>query len=217
MIRWFVATFIIYSIIFVQTRLLSNGTEPTVKERRNLINEEAISIKETVGFVVMNASTKKDASIYNKNGSIWKQISFNDGSIHPADKEFSPYAFHKDYFLLVFRCKRKTGNSYEVVVNEQTKQTKFVKISDGSYKFQTWEQHLVSICCVGFDIKTNRIKSEPNLAGKDLLYDQNEIYVPKSVKGNWLQVTWGGTKSPKTGWIQWRSKDKIIIELFYFI
>lgn len=209
--------FLIVSIVSHQTYLLSNGMEPQIKERFNAINVETISIRETLGFVVMNASIEKEAPIYNKDGSIWKQISFNDKSINPSHKEFSPYAFHKDYFLLVFRCKRKTGGFYEVVVNEQTKQTKYVKIADGNSKFQTWEQHLVSICCVGFDINTNRIKSEPNLESKDLPYDSNEIYVPKSVKGNWLQVSWGGTKSPKTGWIRWRSKDKLIIELFYFI
>lgn len=211
-------TVLVSSILLFQASFLLDASIPTTQVKCNSKNnsENVISIKETLGFVVMNASSKKGASVYNKDGSVWKQISFNDQILSPSAKEFAPYAFQKDYFLLVFRCKAKIGSLYEVIVNEQTKQTKYIKVSDTSYKFQNWEQHLVSICCVGFDNKNNPIKANPDITSKVVSYNQDELYIPKSVKGDWLQVAWGNGKNQKTGWIRWKSKDKLIIELFYF-
>jgi hypothetical protein len=81
---------------------------------------------------------------------------------------------------------------------------------------QTWEEHILSLFSVGFDEQKNPLLKEPSLSAEQLYYDQDEFYHPTQIKGEWLQVKWGSEENWNYGWIKWKDKDKLLIELFYF-
>ncbi len=185
-----------------------------------------ITIADTLGVVVLSNTYEKDhfISIYNEDGSLWHQFSFyDDGKGEKPKSDFRPLAFHPDYFLLVMTCVEKMQDRLKVIVNEETKVTKFVKAEDSTLRFETWEKHVLDTFNINFDQKSNPIRHAPN--GKPLdpiLFSPQGPVSGIEVEGDWLKIKWAkdletpnADDSYQTGWISWKKNGKLLIELNY--
>jgi hypothetical protein len=185
-------------------------------------------VKNTKGVVVLsNKYGKNDfVRIYNADGSLWYKYTYyyddSDGKFDYEHDDFSPFAFHPDYFLLALKCTGEDKNRYEVIVNEETGLKKFVNKSDAAFKFETWEQHLQQVFSVDFDRDKNPLRDAP--AGKiitDALPAEVKFHLI-GVRGDWLELRWNiesntnnTREKTETGWIKWKDDEMLLIELFY--
>jgi hypothetical protein len=182
----------------------------------------------SLGLIVLSKgySQKGFIHIYNKDGSLWHKFTFYyddcDGNFEYANESFRPFAFHQDYFLLALKCLRKDSGRYEVIVNEETGLTKYVKANDPTLRFEKWEDHILKVFSVEFNRKENPVLEVPQGRVKKVAMP-NAPFHPVEVRGEWLKVKWeiaNGTRQKgakyNSGWIRWKRGDRLLVELFYF-
>ena len=117
--------------------------------------------------------------------------------------------------VLKLKCLSKSESTYEVLL--QNDSVGYIPVSEKKVKFQTWQEHILNhLFAVGFNKKDNPLHEDPSEGSKTIYYDKDEFYHPSQIKGEWLQVKWGSEGSWNYGWIKWREKEKLLIELFYF-
>ncbi|UMY66014.1 MULTISPECIES: hypothetical protein [unclassified Flavobacterium] len=165
-----------------------------------------------IGFVVSKEKTGNSQifSLYDSNQNV------STFSFAKPLTTIEPFAWHPDYYLLVFRCVGKTDKGYKVISNEKTQDIKYIRLDDSNFKFQTKAEHILTAFSVEFNSAKNPIKKEASDNAAALPYDKEEFYMPVKIDGDWLQVKWGGDANPETGWIRWQKNNQMIIELFYF-
>ncbi|QQS43058.1 MAG: hypothetical protein IPM63_09065 [Acidobacteriota bacterium] len=191
-------------------------------------DKQDIVIDGVKGFVVLNGQygIGDFISFYNRDGSVWHSLTFyydDFSGIYPYENDqFRPYAFHPDYFIFAVKLKAEHDDRFEVVVNEETGLTKFLRKGDGFYEFQTWSEHITNLFAVDFDPKRNPLRSRP--AGDTIIYptlEEKPTFHPVETSGEWLKVKWDSQRkgSPETeydhGWIRWTRNGKLLIELWY--
>src|SRR5262249_34731698 len=196
---------------------------------------QTTSIENTIGVVTLNDKEPDDSEnstvkLFNENGSIWYEFSFDeDDREHPFDPartDFSPFAIHLDYFLLVFKCVGEDANRFEVIVDETTGARKFIRKSDHTFKYQTWEDHILNLFAVDFDRAKNRLRNAPSIRAVPVQAPKDVFFHPVKIERNWLRVRWDvsetegvksirGKKKIGYGWIKWKEGNNIIIEFYY--
>lgn len=119
-----------------------------------------------------------------------------------------------EYQIIALKCLAKTAVSYEVQL-ENGKKGMISKYSK-HIKFQTWEEHILSLFSVGFSENHNPLMDKPSLKSKKLNFDKDEFYHPKRIEGEWLQVEWDNSSKKEYGWIRWKNKGRLLVELYYF-
>ncbi len=129
-------------------------------------------------------------------------------------RPLSTIVIKDEYQNLTLKCLSTEGDFYKVLLEDSV--IGYLAKSQPIISFQTWSEHVLSVFAVGFDTKRNPIKKEPNNLSSEISYDLDEFYHPVKVQGNWLQIKWGTEGNWQYGWIKWKDKDKLIIELFYF-
>lgn len=187
---------------------------------------EETTIRKVAGIVVLNNRYSKNdfVHIYNQDGSLWYEFSFyNNESATSPNKDFKPFAYHPDYFLLALKCVGKSEHRFEVVVNEETGLKKYVQADDQSLKFETWEEHIPKVFAVDFNRTDNPVLETPEGRVKSIDFPKGVTFHPVEVKGEWLKIRWADTErtaNKKTqadfGWVRWKRDEAILIELFYF-
>jgi hypothetical protein len=191
------------------------------KSTSDSLNESSIVpiypgiLKGTIGVVVgtVGDSVEAKMKIYNKDGSLWNEVSFTRDQ--SGQQRINPFAWHPDNFLLVFRCLDKSNTWYTIVVNEETEEVKYIRINDPLYRFKTWEEHILSTFSVGFDYKSNPIREASSIKADVVSYEPDEFYHPVEIVGDWLQIKWGEEGDYTYGWIKWRFGNDLLVELFY--
>lgn len=198
---------------------------PTAKRQA-----QTISIKNAIGVITLNKenySRKSMIQLFNKDDSLWYEFSFyeneGDRKFDQANAEFRPFAFHPDYFLLVLKCIGTDATRFEVVVNETTRLTKFVRKNDNTLRFETWESHILNLFAVGFNQSKNPLLDAPAKRAKQVRAPKGAIFHPVEIKGEWLRVRWNiseeitdASEKIGYGWIKWKEDNNILIEFFYF-
>ena len=195
--------------------------------RPNLGEEE--SLKNTIGVITLNEKSHSKSrwlQFFNEDGSLWYEFSFydEDRSFDRANTEFQPFSFHRDYFVLALKCVGKDANRFQVVVNDSTRLTKFIRRRDDSFKFQTWKDHVLDLFAVGFDPANNPLRTGPGENVSTLPVPSEKVtFHPLQINGNWLKVSWNvadntkrKNKKVKHGWVKWRQNGKLLIYFFYF-
>jgi len=189
------------------------------------------SLENTIGVITLNKKSHTKArglQFFNEDGSLWYEFSFyGDDADHSLDRakiEFQPFSFHRDYFVLALKCVGKDANRFQVVVNESTRLTKFIRRRDENFKFQTWNEHILDLFAVGFNAANNPLRTRPGETGNAVQLPSDEVtFHPLQIKGNWLKVSWnvsddrkGKDKKVRYGWVKWKQNSKLLVELFYF-
>lgn len=207
-----------------RTQKVSNSpTASTVQERNSLEN--------AIGVITLNKkaySKARKLQFFNEDGSLWYEFSFYDDGADPGfaqpKTEFQPFSFHPDYFLLALKCVGQDAKRFQVVVNESTRLTKFIRRQDESFKFQTWEKHILDLFAVGFDPTHNPLRTRPGGNVSTVRLPLNQItFHPLQIRGNWLKVSWnvseegkGKDKKVEYGWVKWKQNSQLLVEFFYF-
>jgi len=154
----------------------------------------------------------------NDDGSVWNAINLFD-EWKPIEG-FIIMAFHPDYFLYKIKCKEKTSEYYRVVVNEETGLTKRILISS-KLKLQTWEEYVLDVFTVSFNISETSILDKINGSPVTKLPVKNQFLFPKEVKGEWMRIIWTDSNYPTddsinySGWIKWKKGNEIIVRLHH--
>ena len=92
------------------------------KKKETDHKHDTIKIDNTIGLVVFNenAGDKPLFKIYNQDKTLWYSFAFE------PNIKVNPFAWHRDYYLLVFRCVKKEKGWYQIIVNEKTKEVKYI-------------------------------------------------------------------------------------------
>ncbi|WP_259017205.1 hypothetical protein [Emticicia fluvialis] len=173
-------------------------------------NEKAMKL-DSINVVSLSENYPEELiELYNADGSIWKSFKFDDDF---ADKDLRPFSIKTENSVLVFRCVGRKGEYYEVVVNENKKDVKYIKADVKYFNYETWQEHIVKLFSVDFDQKTNPIRKEPKKNTGIIPYDAEQFYHPIEIRGNWLKIS---DDKDKTGWIQWMDdKDNLLLQFYY--
>ena len=131
--------FLLASVCGVDHRAKQPNSSQAKPEISRETHPKNINIENTVGVVVLNKFLKGDfVRLYNRDGSLWYEFTYfyddSDGKFDYANDDFRPFAFHADHFLLVLRCTNKNNGLLEVIVNEETGVTKYIKADDPVFK-----------------------------------------------------------------------------------
>jgi len=216
----------ILSIILVFL-LFTNCVDKTHKESSKVntalkkINDSLIKINNSVGVLTLSDkySEKDTIKIYNEDGTLWYKFSYfyddSDGEYDYYNKDFSPLAFHPDYFLLALNVSKIEKNRYEVVVNKNTQLKKYINKEESFLEYENWKEHVLNVYAVDFDSEQNPLRKKPNIKATQISYISDNLYQPKRIEGNWLQVTWKEKRKTYFGWIIWKEDHKLLIELLY--
>ena len=147
--------------------------------------------------------------------------SWNIKSLETHKKWLSPEVLWLDYSPLVFRFKALNDKWAEVIVNNTTGKSYWIKINS-SMTSLTWQAFLKEKFGVS-RVSKQKIKKSPSVNSTDLIYEGEDCFQVKSMKGDWIEIFSADycdesyTKSKtkiKSGWIKWRQGNRLLIEYF---
>ncbi len=150
--------------------------------------------------------------IYNADKTIWYEFSFEEKSPvylnKIAQKELKPFEpFMLDRFYV--RVVAESENWYEVVINEETKETKYTLKSDRSLIYATFKFYFEkSGGFIDFDEEKNPLRETPDGTPLENQNYSSKFY-SKKIEGEWIFVVSGVSKAK--GWIRWRKDGKILV------
>lgn len=173
-----------------------------------------------IGLIVLNPDSVKGASftLYNEDKTPWLDVKLG----LQLPKEFVPMAYHYDYNLLVLKCNKIRGKHYEVAVSDETNTSKLLSIHSPGFTFLNWNEYLLEyVFAVGFNYREVFVYESNDLNSDVVSFNKNTpdccIFHPVTIEDNWLKIKWRQAYfGEKEGWIQWRDKNGILIDLYYF-
>ena len=132
-----------------------------------------------------------------------------------------PEFFKPDYYRLAFRCKTKTERWLEIIVNDETGETLWVKY-DHSFKYEGWLEFLREAFTIGRnEPTTNPIYTKPDI-NSAMINDsgRQDFFKVKSIKGDWMEIydpEWANVnENIASGWIKWKKDGKLLIHYYPF-
>lgn len=212
-------------ILIILTLIFSTG----------LYGQERPLIGEELGVLEAKIETfKENIVIYNQDGSIWMQFDFDYENklenknrytlddikkLYNWNNDFNPYKFRIDYSLLMFICTGVEGDKYKVIVNKSTGLEKYIK-KENIWILRNWQDHVLhSVVSIDFDKNMNPLKNKPTIDSDTIELGENidPVIEPIEIKEDWLKIKYWDNDIEKTGWIVWKSDNKIIVTLYYLI
>src|SRR5690606_17088516 len=112
--------------LILVTLLFISCTDKTKKNKGDIIKDSTklregeVEVDNSIGVISLSDGYSKQDSIkiYNEDGSLWYKFTYyyddNDGVFEYHNPNFSPLAFHPDYFLLALKVSGIQKNRYEV-------------------------------------------------------------------------------------------------------
>ena len=191
---------------------------PIVHEQKSLYFSKqagiAYDIRNSKGVILAHLAggVSKRLSLYDECGDIRAVFSFN-GTLSSNLSNIQPLAKNTDRYLLAFNCIGITDKYYKVIVNENSKDVKYIKVKDTSFQLKTWPGYILTCFSVYFDFEDNPLKSSPSDNAKEIFYSKDGIYHPVKFQGYWVQLKWGDETNWHYGWVRWRKNNALILEL----
>ena len=168
-------------------------------------------------------------SIYNTDGSVFARVYRNedDGEYKVEDggkkinnellKEIR--AYYPDYGLMIFDADTIQKGRYTIYVGSQIKYIKSNEIQIPLISYQGWQSFFKTVF-----VKTNAESSiyTDTLSNKKVGGAEKYSYAVKKVVGDWAYVEClkACEQCPTgiiiKGWVKWRDKNKLLIDIFYF-
>lgn len=197
-------------LLFVLT-LMINFSCNCIDKDQNLTIEHNKSISKQ--------KNKRGSIIDNSIGVITTSFDYEFGdliSIYDKNKnKKTEIKIISEYQILSLKCLSMSKDFYEVVLDNN--EIGFISIKSKEIIFQTWEEHILNVFSIGFDNNLNPLLQSPSREAKVIKFDEENFYLPIEIKDEWLKLKWQDEKNQwHYGWIRWKEKDKLIIELFYF-
>lgn len=184
------------------------------------------------GLALINFDDKTTLQFYNspKDKEPAKVVQFfNDTKINSwniksleSHKEWlSPEVLHLDNSVFTFRCLAVKGDWVKLLVHQEKGTTLWLEIRQ-NVELLSWEIYLENMRSVARSPNApQKIRTSPSLKAAEIKYEGNDCFEVKSMKGEWVEIATaenceGNEKKTiiKSGWIQWRKKNKLLIEYF---
>ncbi len=138
-------------------------------------------------------------------------------------KGIYPFFYKPDYGLYHFICLEKTDSYYKILINDN--EEAFIP-NNKDFIFKTWESILIG-ASVGRKDKKHSIHEKHSISSKiienNCELEAMQVEEIMEIKGEyWVFVIFDddcdpyldNSKNTKHGWIKWRTKDKLLVELF---
>jgi hypothetical protein len=187
-----------------------------------------------LGLISINFDDKTTLYFYstphdkkpNRTISFFNDKTINSYNILDLDKHqewLKPEILWLDYDQFVFRCLTVQDSWLKIIVNNETKETLWLKKSDLTI-FRDWETFLKEMFGVArLPDQRQKIRTLPNDNSEEINYEGQDCFQVKSMKGDWIEIfsadycdesfTDSKTKI-KSGWIKWRQGNQLLIEYF---
>jgi len=125
-----------------------------------------------------------------------------------------PEALWLEYEFFFFRCSKKDGDYYEVIVNQETSKKLWLKKSE-KVVFKNWGEFLKSVLSIE-RIGQQAIKSAPDDNSKAVEYQGEDFFNVTEMKGNWVKIVEAEVEEeilkPVSGWIKWTDGKKLLVK-----
>lgn len=129
---------------------------------------------------------------------------------------------HKlDYYLFNLPAKTRLNGWLEVVVDDGTNETLWLKESK-NVEFKDWLQDMKTSFAIGrLNKENNPLLTKPDPTAQKVIFDGDESFDVIEMKGDWIKVNSKNlpsetTKISITGWIRWRDNNCLLIEMYPF-
>jgi len=157
-------------------------------------------------------------TLYNKDGLLWYQFSVNPANsnhfLRNIKKEFLPFATYlSGPDAVILRMIGESSHWYEVEINEETRETKFVLKSDPMWAKTKWIYWLYEIKFLKFNDEQQSLLDKPD--GKVIEASSDlQFYHFRFLKadGDWAYVEGIGLQKLYYGWIRWRKGRDMLIK-----
>jgi hypothetical protein len=144
-----------------------------------------------------------------------------------------------DYGIMHFVCIGVTSKAYKVLINYSD--VKYLPKTK-KYEFKTWEQYILQSFGIRRllsnredNLEITSLRKEPSINSDTIeIPKKHEMFCPLEVKGDWLKVTYDcfyndeinqyegepcqnyilKCEKPLIGWIRWKDKNNLKIEIF---
>ncbi len=150
-----------------------------------------------------------------------------EDSILISNKKYSILDFisdtsflHQHYMLdfenaIYFRCTEILKGKYIVIADEET-DTKAEIYKSENFKFYSIQEVILNLFSVGFDSSSNKIYKLSSEESNEIKNPDADYYKPIKINGDWLMIEWEINDNVSHGWIKWRKKDTLLIEMFFY-
>jgi hypothetical protein len=175
---------------------------------------------------ILNLYTSPSDAAPAKSIELYNDISINSVSIRNIDKAkdwLNPEALWLEYSFFFFRCKQNKGDWFEVIANNETRVSFWLKRNEWT-TFVSWDSYLKNTFMISrLSSQPQKIRLLPSDNAREIEYSGKDCFQVKSVKGDWIEIftpaycEQGYTDSKikfESGWIKWRSHEKLLIEYF---
>ncbi|HPQ09152.1 MAG TPA: hypothetical protein PK995_07985 [Bacteroidia bacterium] len=210
-----------YQLNFEENIKTNNGVTFVEIDEKKDMPKIIDTIENTIGILKLNENYKNEMiTFFNLDNSVWYRFKYCYGcdiEINDLEKKFIPYAYHIDYFIMILRVVKMDSGSFYVIVNEEQRLIK--KINKNNYfTFRNWKEHILNdVSSIDFDVNKNPVMEKPEENSKRVENVDGEFYFPVEIKGEWLKINWIKGKKEYYGWIKWKNKNTLLIELYYFL
>jgi hypothetical protein len=187
-----------------------------------------------MGLVIVpsNFEIYNDSALSNRYSN-WDMYE-DEANINVCSKFFKP-----DYRIMHFVCIGITSKAYKVLINYSD--VKYLPKAK-NYEFKTWEQYILQSFGLrrlnsnnDDNLESASFRKDPSLNSDTLEIPKGfEMFCPLEIKGDWLKVTYDcfynnennkyegepcqnyilKCEKPLTGWIKWKEKNNLKIEIF---
>ena len=131
--------------------------------------------------------------------------------LKPAQLKFDTV---KGYFNIYFVCKTKKDNWYEVVINHESGETRWIN-NKRFIKLFTWNKINSSDLSVCVNPK-NHIYLKPDSSLTPTIFNKNDFFEVVETKGNWMKIKaqkgdpcGNSTENTYFAWFNYKSKDHL--------
>lgn len=138
----------------------------------------------------------------------------NEQIVTDSDDSILIRAYYPDYDIIIFDANQKEDN-YQVFINDKWKKIE----RSQNFTYKKWEEFISKIY-VGITDKSP-LRTSKDVRAEIIENHQEYYYEVINVEGDWLQVQcWTdceGCPEDKVikGWVRWKEKNRLLIELYY--
>ena len=80
------------------------------------------------------------------------------------------------------------------------------------FDFISWEKFLLKTTGIeNISWKQNPLRKESTVTSLEVPFNDKENFIVKEVKNNWIKVK---NENNEEGWIKWKEKEKLLIEIY---
>jgi hypothetical protein len=180
-------------------------------------------IRDSVGLGKRIGDDQKETDtyrIYNEDGSLWYEFSsYKSSPLYlksNPNKDFKPIRIKLVRHGADLELIGESKNWYKVIINDETRDYKYVWKNDPMFGFSSWESLISSALLVKFDKEKNLLLDSPNGKPKNIqIPAEIEFFFIYKLFGDWLLVHQNLKSGEQiSGWIKWKENNTLLIRFW---